>query len=242
MKVQGADPPHPSAVEAKLGQGCEQKVPFYPIESFFEIQQEEDQLLVALHGPIQGVLGYEDIVENIPTLYEANLIRPDNTWEEGLQPPDKGFGQNFINTPQENDRPLIPEFGAVSCFGNQGDKPPVNVIQGLSRGQHGHVSFEECGRHFRGAGLEELNRNPVVSGRFAFGQRLDRFVNLFQGEILGECLVHISCGPHRDDLPTSIQGFLSAREMCFQGVKIGVELGDVMGEIRLTFDRAALCF
>ncbi len=52
MKVQGADPPHLGAVEAELGQGCEQKVPLYLIESFFEIQQEEDQLLVALHGPV----------------------------------------------------------------------------------------------------------------------------------------------------------------------------------------------
>jgi hypothetical protein len=49
-----------------------------------------------------------------------------------------------------------------------------------------------------------------VSGHFAFGQRVDRFVNLFQGEILGECFVHISCGPHRDALPTRILGFLSA--------------------------------
>jgi hypothetical protein len=54
-----------------------------------------------------------------------------------------------------------------------------------------------------------------VSGRFAFGQRLDRFVNLFQGNILGECLVHISYGPHRYALPTPILGFLSAGEMCF---------------------------
>jgi len=38
MKVQGADPPHPDAAEAELGQGCEQEVPLYPIESFFEIQ------------------------------------------------------------------------------------------------------------------------------------------------------------------------------------------------------------
>lgn len=128
MKVQGADPPHLGAVEAELGQGCEQKVPLYLIESFFEIQQEEDQLLVALHGPVQGVLGYEDIVENTPALYEASLIRPDNTWDEGLQPPGEGFGQNFINTPQESDRPPIPEFGTVSRFGNQGDKPPVDVI------------------------------------------------------------------------------------------------------------------
>jgi hypothetical protein len=44
-------------------------------------------------------LGYEDIVENTPALYEASLIRPDNTWEEGLQPPGEGFGQNFIDTP-----------------------------------------------------------------------------------------------------------------------------------------------
>ncbi len=79
-------------------------------------------------------------------------------------------------------------------------------------------------------------------GRLAFGQRLDCFVNLFQGEILGECLIRISYGPHRDALPTSILGFLSTQEMCFRGVKIGVELGDVMGEIRLTSDRAALCF
>ncbi len=118
MKVQGADPPHPGAVEAKLGQGYEQKVPLYPIESFFEIQQEEDQLLVALHGPVQGVLGYENIIENTPALYEASLIQPDNTWEEGLQPPGEGFGQNFINIPQESDRPPIPKFGAVSRFGN----------------------------------------------------------------------------------------------------------------------------
>jgi hypothetical protein len=67
-------------------------------------------------------------------------------------------------------------------------------------------------------------------------------VNLFQGEILGECLVRISCDLHRDALPTPILGFLSAREMCFRGVKIGVEFGDVMGEIRLTFDHVALCF
>jgi hypothetical protein len=67
-------------------------------------------------------------------------------------------------------------------------------------------------------------------------------VNLFQGEILGECLVCISYGPHWDALPTPILGFLSAREMCFRGVKIRVELGDMMGEIRLTSDRAALCF
>jgi len=38
MKVHGADPPHPGAVEAELGQGCEQEVPLYPIEGFFEIQ------------------------------------------------------------------------------------------------------------------------------------------------------------------------------------------------------------
>ncbi len=202
-------------------------------KSFFEIQQEEDQLLVALHCPVQGVLGYEDIVENTLALYEASLIRLDNTWEEGLQPPGEGFGQNFIDTPQESDRPPIPEFGAVSRFGNQGDKSPVDVIRGLSRGQHGRVSFEQCGRHFRGAGLEELNRNPVVFRRFAFGQRLDRFVNLFQGEILGECLIRISCDLHRDALPTPILGFLSAREMCFRGVKIGVELGDGRDQIDL---------
>ncbi len=142
MKVQGANPPHLGAVEAKLGQGCEQKVPLYPIESFFKIQQEEDQLLVALHGRVQGILGYEDIVENTPALYEANLIRLDDTWEEGLQAPGEGFGQNFINTPQESDRPLILKFGAVSYFGNQGDKPHVDVIRSLSRGQHGRVSFE----------------------------------------------------------------------------------------------------
>ncbi len=177
-----------------------------------------------------------------PALYEASLIRPDNTWEEGLQPLGEGFGQNFIDIPQESDRPPIPEFGAVSRFGNQGDKSHVDVIRGLSRGQRGRVSFEQCGLHFKGAGLEELNRNPVVSGCFAFGQRLDRFVNLFQGEILGECLVRISCDLHRDALPTPILGFLSAREMCFRGVKIGVEFGDVMGEIRLTFDHVALCF
>ncbi len=93
--------------------------------------------------------------------------------------------------------------------------PLVDVIRGLSRGQHGRESFEQRGHHFRGAGLEELNRNPVVSERFAFGQRLDRFVNLFQGEILGECLVRINCDPHQDALLAPILGFLSAREMGF---------------------------
>ncbi len=159
-----------------------------------------------------------------------------------MQPPGEGFGQNFINTPQESDRPPIPEFGAVFRFGNQGDKPLVDLIRSLSRGQHGRVSFEQRGRHFKGADLEELNRNPVVSGRFAFGQRLDRFVNLFQGKIMGECFVHISCGPHRYALLTPILGFLSAREMCFRRIKIGVELSDMMGEIKLAPDRAALCF
>jgi hypothetical protein len=68
--------------ESEFGQGGEQKVPLYPIEGLSEVQQEEDQILVALHGPVQGVLSNKDIVEYAPALYKTSLIRLDNIWEE----------------------------------------------------------------------------------------------------------------------------------------------------------------
>ncbi len=132
--VQGVDPPNPGVAEAEFGQGSEQEVPLDPIERFFEIQQEEDQLLVALHNPVQGVLGYEDVVKDAPALDKDCLVGPDDAWEEGLQPPGEHLGQNFVHAPQEGDRSPIPEFGAITRFGNQSDKSPIDVGRGLSRG------------------------------------------------------------------------------------------------------------
>jgi hypothetical protein len=43
------------------------------------------------------------------------------------------------------------------------------------------------------AGLEKLYWNTVVTRRFAFGQRLDRFVDLFEGEVLSERCIYFCC-------------------------------------------------
>jgi hypothetical protein len=55
--VQGADPSYLGVVEAESRQGSEQEVPLYPIKGFFKVKEEKDQLLVALLGLGQGVLG-----------------------------------------------------------------------------------------------------------------------------------------------------------------------------------------
>ncbi len=54
-----------------------------------------------------------------------------------------------------------------------------------------------------------------MTKRFAFGQRLDRFVDLFEGGVLSERCIHFCCDSHRDTFPTTSLSFPGAREVRF---------------------------
>jgi hypothetical protein len=80
-----------------------------------------------------------------------------------------------------------------------------------------------------------------MARHFTFGQRLNRFEDLIQSEFLDEGGVCFSCDSRRDAIPAAGLRFLGAREMRFRGVEFCVEFSDVLGEVRLTLDRATFC-
>jgi hypothetical protein len=65
-------------------------------------------------------------------------------------------------------------------------------------------------------------------------------MDLFQNEVLDEGCVCFVCDSYRNTILAAGLRFLGAWEVCFQGVEIGVEFSDVMGEVGLTSDRAML--
>ncbi len=60
--IEGFYPIHPSVTEVDFCQCREEESPFNSVKCFFEVQKEQDKVLIAFFDPFQGFLCHECVV------------------------------------------------------------------------------------------------------------------------------------------------------------------------------------
>jgi len=153
--------------------------------------------------------------------------------EHPLYSPCENFREDFVQAAQKGDRSPVSQPRLVTGLRDKGYLPSVYEGRGLPFFEHCLEGVEQVRGYVLCTRVKELHWQAIVAWRFPFRESVDGFEDLGDRELLGEERVRVFQYPRRDAGPALLPSVLRTCGASFGGVKVFVEVGDVVSKILL---------